>query len=303
MQINKKKYYTAIGFLLLMIAAIVAATTFNFIDLGNPNTQDPSVTQAADDQQDPNITPGGDQNQTTPPVASVPTFTSGWAAYNYALDKMVNGAGYKYTQEQRIAINESIPVLGTITGTQTVTTTNYVNSQMTYCILNATCTISYGEFYNLYVTDQNGTVTEKKTDTNGNLISNKTTDSETYYQNVGAKPGSFLFAITPQTATLTSSTHSNGVYTISFTLKPAGWANYITSMNYNNPGCDADIHSCKVTLKISDKTGYFVSYEVDQNYSATKLNVPVIGSYRSNNIQATITGTFSIMNQDFTINI
>ena len=273
MEYNRKKVNIIIFMLILLISLV---TIFAAVDLVEEQEQTNTTDVVAENQEDQNSKTEDlpEVKQEEVKLTKAPTFSSGWAAYNYA---------YKIMKEKDFvltgtAIGENDPISG-ISLTQYVSEKLYKVGDEYFFVDKATCGNSLGANYTKYVYNDGKNIVSRYEGQNATTVS-----VEEFVKKNGQAPDFLYYNLNSKTCTMDSFKIAGASYVLKITLNasvPGVFDNMEKALKNSPKAMEfAQGKSATFEIKINRKTGAFESFKVSERYYLG-VNVPILGLVKS----------------------
>lgn len=259
MEYNRKKVNIIIFMLILLISLV---TVFAAVDLVDEQEQAKAADVVAENEENPDSTneSGTEIKQEEVKLAKAPTFSSGWAAYNYAY-KIMNEKDFVLTGS---AVGKNDPILG-ISVNQYVSEKLYKVGNEYFFIDIATCDNSFGANYTKYVYNDGKNIVSRYEGQNATTVS-----VEEFVKKNGQAPDFLYYNLNSKTCTMDSFKISGASYVLKITLNasaPGVFDNMEKALKNSPKAMEvAQGKSATFEIKINRKTGAFESFKVSERY-------------------------------------
>ena len=259
MEYNRKKVNIIIFMLILLISLV---TVFAAVDLVDEQEQAKAADVVAENEENPDSTneSGTEIKQEEVKLAKAPTFSSGWAAYNYAY-KIMNEKDFVLTGS---AVGKNDPILG-ISVNQYVSEKLYKVGNEYFFIDIATCDNSLGANYTKYVYNDGKNIVSRYEGQSATTVS-----VEDFVKKNGQAPDFLYYDLNSKTCTMDSFKIAGASYVLKITLNasvPGVFDNMEKALKNSPKAMEvAQGKSATFEFKINRKTGAFESIKVNERY-------------------------------------
>ena len=283
MEYNRKKVNIIIFMLILLISLV---TVFAAVDLVDEQEQAKAADVVAENEENPDSTneSGTEVKQEEVKLAKAPTFSSGWAAYNYA---------YKIMNEKDFVLT------GTATGgPDSIDMTQYVDEKLYrvgneyFFIDKAHSASSFGKNHTKYVYNDGKNIISKYEGKSATTVS-----VEEFVKQRGQTPSFLYYSLNSKTCTMDSFKISGASYVLKITLNasvPGVFDNMEKAIKSEQSMKSIDGKSATFEIKINRKTGAFESIKITEKYFIA------LNAILSSNVTTSTSFTFSWKTTDLT---
>lgn len=259
MEYKRKKVNIIIVTLILIISLVTILSTANFIEeVEQTQTVDVMADNDGTTEEEKQVETTKEQEVV---LTKAPTFSSGWAALNYAFNILHNN-DYVLTGSA-VGKNDSVPVVGVIT--QYVREKAYKVGNEYFFVDVATCDSPFGANYTKYVYNDGTNIISKYEGQSATTVS-----VEDFVKKNGQAPDFLYYDLNSKTCTMDSFKIAGASYVVKVTLNtsvPGVFDNMEKALK-NSPKAMEVAKGISATFefKINRKTGAFESIKVNERY-------------------------------------